>query len=145
MRIIVLARVALVSVLATAGAFAVIEVLSSFGETGAVAQDLDMNAIMPCGGAFSTGKLTEDQCKAARDLFLQDCTSCHSFVPVVRLQKDAAGWKATMATMAPKVQGASKADLDSIEQFLVDHFNPGRPVPKLPDALISNDPGFPPA
>ena len=35
--------------------------------------------------------------------------------------------------------------LELIAQFLKDHFNPDRPVPKLPQVLIDNDPGLPPA
>jgi len=111
----------------------------------ASAQQLDLAAIMPCGTPDLAGKQPADQCSAARDLFMQDCTSCHSFVPVVREQKDAAGWNATMSRHQPRVENASEADLDLIRQFLTDHFRPDRPVPKLPQELIDNDPGFPPA
>jgi hypothetical protein len=135
----------LVTCLTAAAVFALVGAVSIMGESRVQAQDLDMNAIMPCGGDFTSGKLTEDQCKSARDLFLQNCTSCHSFVPVVRMQKDEAGWTATMGVMGPKAQGASPDDLNLIKQFLIDHFNPSRPVPNLPPDLVANDPGFPPA
>jgi len=144
-RITTRARTGLAACLSAAAVFALVGAVSIMGESRVRAQDLDMNAIMPCGGDFASGKLSEDQCKSARDLFLQDCTSCHSFVPVVRTQKDEAGWNATMGVMGPKVQGASQADLDLIKQFLIDHFNADRPVPTLPSDLIANDPGFPPA
>ena len=109
----------------------------------AAQEQLDMNAIMPCGTADFAGKQTAEQCDAARDAFMQNCTSCHSFVPIVLLQKDEAGWDATLSqhrSLAPEI---SRSDFDLIAQFLKDHFRPDRPVPHLPKALIDNDPGFP--
>jgi hypothetical protein len=111
--------------------------------TPASAQQLDLNAIMPCGTPDVAGEQTADQCSAARDLFMQNCTSCHSFIPIVLLQKDETGWDATITHHRPLVPQLSQADLDLIRQFLKDHFRPDRPVPNLPKALIDNDPGFP--
>jgi hypothetical protein len=109
------------------------------------AQELDLAAIMPCGTPDLAGRQPPDQCTAARDLFMRDCTSCHSFVPIVRQQKDASGWDATMSRHQTRMDNATTGDLDLIRQFLQDHFRPDRPVPKLPQELIDNDPGFPPA
>jgi hypothetical protein len=118
--------------------------LSLVGETPASAQDqLDLNAIMPCGTPGFAGKQTADQCNAARNLFMQNCTSCHSFVPIVLLQKNEAGWDGTLAYHRPLLPQLSQADFDLVGQFLKDHFRPDRPVPNLPKTLIDNDAGFP--
>jgi hypothetical protein len=110
----------------------------------ACAQELDINAVMKCAGD-AKAKQSAEACVAARGLFMQHCTSCHSFVPVVRQQKDEAGWSAVMSGHRERTGGVADPDYEAIGQFLKDHFTPDRPVPELPQHLIDNDPGFPPA
>ena len=109
------------------------------------AQELDMNAIMPCGTPDLKGKQDAAACDSSRAIFVQQCTSCHTIVPIVRQQKNDADWDATMTRHRERVPDLSPAEFDSIAQFLKDHFKPERPVPNLPQQLIDNDPGFPPA
>lgn len=110
----------------------------------AFGQELDINAVMKCAGD-AKAKQSAEACVAARGLFMQHCTSCHSFVPVVRQQKDEAGWGALMAGHRQRAADVADPDYEAIGQFLKDHFTPDRPVPDLPQHLIDNDPGFPPA
>ena len=100
---------------------------------------------MPCGIPDSGGRQSVDVCERARELFIQQCTSCHSFVPIVRQQKVGADWDGTLRRHTERLSEAPSEDLELIGQFLKDHFNPDRPVPSLPQELIDNDPGFPPA
>jgi hypothetical protein len=111
----------------------------------AAAQDLDLNAIMPCGTPDFAGKQSAADCTSARSLLMQQCTSCHSFVPIVRQQKEESGWDATIASHRERVSSMSDNELNLLAQFMKDHFRPDRPVPNLPQQLIDNDPGFPPA
>lgn len=76
-----------------------------------------------------------EQCAAARDLILANCTSCHTFVPVVKAQKNEAEWIATLEIHRPRVPDLSDEQLTQIRQYLIEHFNPNMPVPKLPPEL----------
>lgn len=109
------------------------------------AQGLDVNAVMPCAPPAHSGKQAPDVCEQSRGLFMQNCTSCHTVIPVVRMQKPDAEWDATLVRHREKMSEAEDADLDLIKQFLKDHFRPDRPQPNVPQELIDSDPGFPAA
>lgn len=143
-RTICIRKICLLAFSVCAGGSLALAVASLSRWAPAAAQEqLDLNAIMPCGTPDLAGKQSADQCTLARDAFMQNCTSCHSFVPIVLLQKDAAGWDATLTQHQSLAPGISRTDLDIIGQFLKDHFRPDRPVPALPKQLIDNDAGFP--
>jgi len=71
-----------------------------------------------------------------RDLLLNNCTSCHTFVPIVVLQMDTEAWERNKSIHRSRVPGLSDAEFETLYTYLVASFNPDRPVPKLPKELL---------
>ncbi|MCL4186850.1 MAG: hypothetical protein KJZ85_04525 [Rhodobacteraceae bacterium] len=99
------------------------------------AQEVDISAIFWCTAGGMTGEQTEQQCLASRDAVLTQCTSCHTFVPIVKAQKTAEDWQAMMAAHRDRAEGMSEADYAQLVLFLAAHFNPETEPPVLPPAL----------
>jgi mono/diheme cytochrome c family protein len=87
------------------------------------AGQLDLNAIFPAG--------------AGRDLVLQNCTSCHTIVPIVTGQKPKGQWEVTKNNHLQRVSGLSKDQVDTIFTYLENNFGPDNPVPQLPQELLN--------
>lgn len=85
---------------------------------------VDMNAIFPQGDG--------------RDLVLNNCQNCHTFVPIVVLQMDAAGWTRSSVDHRARVSSLSDAEFERIYTYLKANFNPQRPVPRLPPELLES-------
>ena len=83
---------------------------------------VDLDAIVPQG--------------PGRDLVLNNCQNCHTFVPIVVLQMDADAWTRNSVDHRPRIPNVTDADFAAIYAYLPQHFNPGRPVPVLPTALL---------
>ena len=71
-----------------------------------------------------------------RELLLNNCTSCHTFVPIVVLQMDKNAWERNSRIHRSRVPALSNDDFDVLYQYLVANFNPDRPVPTLPKELL---------
>src|SRR5690606_37567605 len=55
----------------------------------AQAQQLDLDQVFRCAATEDAGIAN---CAEARDLILNNCTVCHTFVPIVMQQFDSNGW-----------------------------------------------------
>ena len=86
---------------------------------------IDMDAIFPDG--------------AGRELLLNNCTNCHSFVRIVLMQRTRQQWSVVKSNMRPRVAGLSDHDVDTIFDYLEDAFNETRPEPKLPKWLLETE------
>ena len=85
---------------------------------------VDMDAIFPAG--------------AGRDILLNNCQSCHSWVPVVVLQMNEEEWARSRGEHRARVEAMSDADFDTLYAYLASTFTPDRPVPELPAALLES-------
>jgi len=85
---------------------------------------VDMNAIFPQGDG--------------RELVLNNCQNCHTFVPIVVLQMDAAGWTRSSVDHRARVSSLSDGEFERIYTYLKANFNPQRPVPRLPPELLES-------
>ncbi len=83
---------------------------------------LDMDAIFPPG--------------PGREAVLDNCTSCHTFVPLVVLQYTQAQWDLSARNHRDRVPRMSDADFKAGYDYLAKHFNPDHPVPVLPKYLL---------
>jgi len=83
---------------------------------------VDMNAIFPPG--------------PGRELVLNNCTTCHTIVPIVVLQLNEDAWKHWRTIHRSRVPALSDADFNTLYDYLRTNFNPSRPVPKLPQDLL---------
>jgi hypothetical protein len=83
---------------------------------------IDINAIFPPG--------------PGRELVLNNCTSCHTFVPIVILQMTKEAWERNRRDHQDRVAGLSAEELDTLYQYVTANFNPDHPVPKLPKELL---------
>jgi hypothetical protein len=71
-----------------------------------------------------------------RDLVLNNCQSCHVWVPIVILQMDKAAWYRNSLEHRDRVEGLSDEEFKILYDYLSSTFTPDRPVPKLPQALL---------
>jgi len=83
---------------------------------------IDINAIFPPG--------------PGRELVLNNCTSCHTFVPIVILQMTKEAWERNRRDHSDRVAGLSEAEKDTLYEYVTANFNPDHPVPKLPKELL---------
>jgi cytochrome c5 len=77
-----------------------------------------------------------------RDLVLNNCTSCHTFVPIVVLQMTKDAWERNSRDHRGRVTSLSDADFKALYEYLIANFNPDRPVPKLPQELLNTWTGY---
>ena len=108
----------------------------------AAAQGLDVEKVFWCTEG-KIGDQTKDQCLAARENILDNCTSCHAITPIVKAQKTPDAWSAFLQPHRIKVPDMADADFTEVGKFLKAHYNPQNPVPKLPPELDKL--GLPPA
>lgn len=91
---------------------------------GAGASKVNMEEIFPAG--------------AGRDLVLNNCQNCHTFVPIVILQMDEDAWTRSSLDHRGRVAGLSDDEFKTLYTYLKANFNPNRPVPKLPQELLES-------
>jgi hypothetical protein len=71
-----------------------------------------------------------------RDLVLNNCQNCHTFVPIVVLQMEEAAWTRNSIDHRERVTQLSDDDFKTLYAYLKANFHPGRPVPTLPKELL---------
>jgi hypothetical protein len=71
-----------------------------------------------------------------RDLVLNNCTSCNTIVPIVVLQMTKDAWERNSRDHRERVPALNDAEFKTLYHYLIANFNPERPVPKLPKALL---------
>ena len=71
-----------------------------------------------------------------RDLVLNNCQNCHTFVPIVVLQMDADAWTRNSIDHRDRVTSLTDEEFKTLYSYLRANFHPGRPVPTLPKALL---------
>ena len=71
-----------------------------------------------------------------RDLVLNNCQNCHTFVPIVVLQMDKDAWQRNSIDHRDRVTSLTDEEFRTLYAYLTANFHPGRPVPKLPKELL---------
>lgn len=84
---------------------------------------VDINKIFPSG--------------PGRELVLNNCTSCHTFVPIVVLQMNKDEWERSSRNHRSRVPGLNDDEFRTLYTYLVANFNPDHPVPALPKELLA--------
>lgn len=99
------------------------------------AEDVDLDVVFRCrpGEAVPVGT-----CKTARETILQNCTVCHTFVPIVMQQFDADGWTGLLDRHREggRVPQLTVAQVKFIHDFLTATFNEANEPPELPEELL---------
>ncbi len=109
--------------------------LVSFGFVlRAEAQTVDVVKILRCAAKDAAGIAT---CDKARDLILNNCTVCHTFVPIVMQKYDSKAWTSLLArhVVGGRVKQLSGGDIATIHDYLSANFNGKLPPPDLPPSL----------
>ena len=83
---------------------------------------VDLDAIFPPG--------------PGRELVLNNCQSCHVWVPIVILQMDKNAWRRNSLEHRSRVEALSDENFTILYEYLSSTFTPERPVPQLPQALL---------
>jgi len=98
------------------------------------AQSVDLAKIFRCAAKDPAGM---EKCGKARDLIVNNCTLCHTFVPIVMQKYDSKGWSSLLNrhVIGGRVKQLSGPDIATIHDYLSDNFNGRLPPPALPPAL----------
>ena len=107
------------------------------------AQSVDLDVIFNCSPDGPIGNQTPEQCLETRGTLLNSCTACHTFVPIVKAQKDVDGWNATLGIHRSRVPEMSDDQFEALREFVQSHFNDTLPPPVLPPALEALGAGLP--
>lgn len=100
------------------------------------AQPLDLDQVFRCAATDDAGTAN---CAEARDLILNNCTVCHTFVPIVMQQFDANGWTSLLDrhVNGGRVNQLSAEQVAAIHTYLAGNFDGTLPPPELPPELLS--------
>ena len=71
-----------------------------------------------------------------RDLVLNNCQNCHTFVPIVVLQMEKDAWARNSLDHRERVASLGDEDFRKLYVYLTATCHPGRPVPTLPKELL---------
>jgi hypothetical protein len=96
---------------------------SSAGSTAGATTRVDIDKIFPPG--------------PGRELVLNNCQNCHTFVPIVVLQMEEAAWTRSSVDHRPRVTGLSDGEFKTLYDYLKANFNPTHSVPVLPPELLN--------
>ena len=77
-----------------------------------------------------------------RDLVLENCQNCHTFVPIVVLQMDKDAWQRNSLDHRERVTTLTDEQFKTVYDYLSTNFGPHRPVPKLPKGLLKTWTGY---
>ena len=77
-----------------------------------------------------------------RDLVLENCQNCHTFVPIVVLQMDKDAWQRNSLDHRERVTTLTDEQFKTLYGYLTANFGPHRPVPKLPKELLKTWTGY---
>ena len=83
---------------------------------------LDMDKIFPPG--------------LGRDLVLNNCQTCHVWVPIVTLRMNETQWARNSSEHRDRVDLVSDENFELMYEYLTTTFTPDRPVPELPPSLL---------
>ncbi len=72
-----------------------------------------------------------------RDLLLNNCTSCHSFVCAINGQRSVDAWQAVKIGHRDRVASLSDEDYNTLFTYLETNFNDQKPPPELPPELAN--------
>lgn len=77
-----------------------------------------------------------------RDLVLENCQNCHTFVPIVVLQMDKDAWHRNSLDHRERVTTLTDEQFQTLYDYLATNFGPHRPVPRLPKELLATWTGY---
>src|SRR5690606_36673602 len=82
--------------------------------------------------------VSQDNCLAARQVLLNDCTTCHTFVPIVMQSFDENGWRGLLTRHVEngRVTQVPPEQIENLRLYLAENFNGDLPPPDLPPALL---------
>lgn len=73
-----------------------------------------------------------------RELVLNNCQTCHNFVPILTLQMDEQQWDRNRSDHRERVSQLSDAEVQALYGYLKKTFNPEHPVPTLPRGMLDS-------
>jgi mono/diheme cytochrome c family protein len=71
-----------------------------------------------------------------RELLLNNCQNCHTFVPIVVLRMGNEAWQRNSLDHRDRVRSLTDEEFRTLYEYLAANFNPDHPVPTLPKELL---------
>ena len=78
-------------------------------------------------------------CRETRDMLINNCTVCHTFVPIVMQQFEPEGWDSLLHrhVAGDRVNNLKATQVRTLREFLVSTFNASQDPPELPADLLA--------
>ena len=109
------------------------------------ASDAPADAAAPQAGSSDPVKVNLDEIfpqGPGRDLVLENCQNCHTFVPIVVLQMEKDAWYRNSLDHRDRVTTLTDDQFKTVYEYLATNFGPHRPVPRLPKELLKTWTGY---
>ena len=109
------------------------------------ASDVPPDAAVAQAGSSDRVKVNLDEIfpqGPGRDLVLENCQNCHTFVPIVVLQMDKDAWHRNSLDHRDRVTTLTDDQFKTVYEYLTTNFGPHRPVPRLPKELLKTWTGY---
>lgn len=102
----------------------------------ATSADVDLDVVFRCAGK-AAGAMKS--CRETRDMIINNCTVCHTFVPIVMQQFEPEGWDSLLHrhVAGDRVGNLKDTQVKIIREFLVSTFNMANEPPELPEELLA--------
>lgn len=102
----------------------------------ATSADVDLDVVFRCAGK-APGPMKS--CRETRDMIINNCTVCHTFVPIVMQQFEPEGWDSLLHrhVAGDRVGNLKETQVKTIREFLVSTFNTAHEPPELPEELLA--------
>ena len=110
--------------------------------TSSAARTDSANDSSASGGAVKVDLERIFPAGAGRDLVLENCQNCHTFVPIVVLQMDKDAWHRNSLDHRERVTTLSDEQFKTLYTYLENNFGPDHPVPRLPKELLKTWTGY---
>lgn len=101
--------------------------------SAADAQDVNLDEIFRC---VDDPDVDQADCDVARNLILNNCTTCHTFVPIVLQQNDAGAWNGLLDRHRDRAGHVSEEEFETIREYLIANFNDDLQPPEVPPQLL---------
>ncbi len=121
-------------------ALAVASMLTSCGSSPAQSNNTNPT-VDPQVGKGQSAKLNMDEIfppGPGRSLVLNNCTSCHTITPIVMVQMTREARERWARDHKERVPSLSDPDFKTVTEYLIENFNPSKPVPQLPKELLDS-------
>jgi hypothetical protein len=105
-------------------------IFSVTAPTAAQDAKVDLNTVFRCVN------MEQARCDEGRELVLAQCTTCHTYGPIVLQQFDDGGWRGLLDRHRVYARSLTDEQFEKIQAYLAANFNPTLDPPEVPPEIL---------